>query len=428
MHRLSRIVALLGLFVLLGGPLSAMAQEGTLVRQDRDGDEPAGTLDLSAMMLTPWDLAEEGLEGYGLSWGGTDTADEEFANLIAGDTSPDDVRELLEEAGLVQSRWVLLDVPAEDDPGFAARRVAVFIDEYTGTEGLSEVMEIYLDFGNEIEETEETIGDESFITTYTDVDPDTGVDVTAMVLAFRYENQIAQINVSDYVTQLPDAEPTVEEIEALAERLLERIETVREDGSSGIEHLMLRLESDGALVYYNADFYTRLGDELLPRFGQDEDLLEEIEDAEQSFGMTDAYRLIQTIGDTGETYIQYGSQVRLFDDEDGAADWVDSAEDWLEIFGTEDVESVDADLEIGDATNVLSYQSENNLGTFHTIAIFVQVGEFGALVQVLYPDELPDLDVVAELAEMQVACIEDGGCPIESPVPDSLVDLAETLA
>ena len=41
----------------------------------------------------------------------------------------------------------------------------------------------------------------------------------------------------------------------------------------------------------------------------------------------------------------------------------------------------------------------------------------------------PDLDsaVAAELAEMQVACIEDGGCPIESPVPDSLIELADTL-
>jgi hypothetical protein len=427
MRRLTRAVALLALILLIGGPTSALAQEGMLDRQGGGDNEPVERLDLSAMMLTPWDLAEEGLDGYGLSWGGTDTADEEFANLIAGESSPDDVLETLEDAGLVQSRWVLMDLPSEDDPAYAARRVAVFVDEYTGTEGLSDVMEIYLDFGNDIEETEDTIGDESFITTYTDVDPDTGVDVTAMVLAFRYENQIAQVNVSDYVTQLPDAEPAVDEIVALAERLLDRIETVREDGSTGIEHLMLRLESDGELIYYNADFYTRLDDELLPRFGQDDDLLEEIEDAEQSLGMTDAYRLVQTVGNTGERYIQYGSQIRLFDNEDGAAEWVDSAEDWMAMFGSAELEVIDTDLDLGDAAAVVSYQSENDLGTFYTIAIFVQVDDTGTLVQVTYPEELPELDVVAELAEMQVACIEDGECPTESPVPDSLIDLADTL-
>jgi hypothetical protein len=329
------------------------------------------------MMLTPADLDDEGLEGHRLAWGGTDTLDDEYATLISSEESADETIEVLEEAGFVQSRWTMLDLPSEDDPDLAARRLAIFIDEYTGSDEFSDVIDIYLGFGTEIEETSETIGDASFMTTYTDSYPDTGVDTTSVVVVFQYENQIGQINISDYATQLPDIEPTTEEIEALAERQLDRMIDVRDDGSTGIEHQLLRFDSDGQFVYYNADYYTRIDDEISPRYGQDVDLLEGIDEAEQSFGMTDAYRLVQTIGSNGETYVFWGAQVRLFDDEDGAADWVGSAADWLETIGAEGVEEIDADLALGDETAVASYVSGSEDAQFYTIAIFVQVGDIG---------------------------------------------------
>jgi hypothetical protein len=415
------------LFVVLagGGQLAAAAQDGD--KLNRGGDAAAGELDLSAMLLTPLDLAEEGLEGYGYAWGGTDTLDEEYANLTSFEEDVDETLDVPDEAGFVQSRWALLDLPAEDDPEFAARRVGTLVDEYTGTNGLSDVMDIYLNFGNDIEETSHSIGDGSFITGYTDTDPDTGVDITALVVVFRHENQIGQVNISDYETLLPDAEPTVEEIEALAERLLDRMESVREEGSAGIEHQLLRFESDGGLISYSADYYTRLDDTLLPRFGQDEELLDGIDEAEQSFGMTDAYRLVQTITATDELVFQWGSQVRLFADEDGAGEWVDSAVEWLELSGAEGVEAVDTDLEIGDATSVVTYATERSDATFHTLAIFVQIGDTGIISQISYPGEMPDIDAVAELADMQVACVVAGRCPIETAVPDVLMDLVDAL-
>jgi hypothetical protein len=426
MHRIVHVVMLVCLVVVMtgGGPLTAAAQDGG--KQDR-GEGAAGELDLSAMLLTPLDLADAGLEGYGYAWGGTDTLDGEYASLISFEDEVDETLDVLDEAGFVQDRWALLDLPSEEDPDFAARRVGVFIDEYTGTDGLSEVMEIYLNFGNEIEETSGTIGDESFITGYTDTDSDTGVDVTALVVVFRYENQIGQINVSDYATQSPDIEPTTEEIEALAERLFERMVEVREEGSPGIEHQLLRFESDGQLVSYSADYYIRLDDTLFPRFGQDEELLEGIDEAEQSFGMTDAYRLVQTITATDELVIQWGSQVRRFADEEGAGEWIDSSVEWLEISGANEVEAVDADLEIGDATSVVSYVTERSDATFFTLAIFIQIGDTGINSQISYPGEVPDVDAVAEIAEMQAECVEAGGCPIETAVPDVLMELVEAL-
>src|SRR5690606_37628498 len=145
---------------------------------------------------------------------------------------------------------------------------------------------------------------------------DTDVEMLAMVLTFRDENQIGQIEIADFQTQSPDIEPTVEEIEALAERLLERMETVRADGGPGLEHQILRFESDGELVFYDGDFYTRIDGDLLPRYGEDEDALELQEELDGEFGITDVYRMYQVVGWTGETGVLWSVTLRQFDDED----------------------------------------------------------------------------------------------------------------
>ncbi len=433
MRRFPGGVALVcALLIVLGStPFAAGAYQGVHSKQDRDGDHLTGEQELSAMLLTPLDLADEGLDGYGIRGGGTDTLDDEFTGFLSSeDRSPDEVEEILEDAGFVQSRWVYMDLPSEEDPGLAARRVTVWVDEYTESgDALSDVVELYLDFGGETPEGNEAIGDESGIATYTDRSSDTDVEMLAIVLAFRYENQIGQIEIADFQTQSPDIEPTVEEIEALALRLLERIETVREDGGPGLEHQVLRFASDGELVFYDGDFYTRIDGDLLPRYGEDEDALELQEELDGEFGITDVYRMYQVIGWTGEAGVLWSVTLRQFDDEDDVEDWVASGDEWMEQNGVDDVELAEDDLDIGDGAVAVTYRSpsSDDENTPHWVALFIQVDDIGLLVQIGYPGEPADIDSVIELAEMQVECVEEGSCPIESELPDSLLDLVESL-
>jgi len=433
MRRFSSGVTLIcAVLLLLGSAPLAGAAQGQYTRQDGGGDQLVGELELSAMLLTPFDLEDEGLEGYGYRFGGTDTLDDEFTGFISTDDRPaDEIQEVLEDAGFVQSRWVSMDLPSEEDPRDAARRVTVWVDEYTESgRALSDVIEIYLDFGGDDVDGTDTIGDESAIVTYTDVAPDSGVDVTAMVLAFRYENQIGQIEIVNFHSRSPEIEPSVDEIEALAERLLDRIETVRDDGGPGLEQQVLRLQSDGEQVYYDHDFYTRLDDEQLPRYGQDDDLLDELDDSEAEFGITDAYRMNQTLGWNGETGLRWSVQLRLFDDDDDAEAWVEDAEAWIETYDVDDIEIVDEEVDLGDRAMVVTYRvgTEDDDLDPHWTAIFIQVGDIGILLQLSNPGELADLDIVTELAELQVACVEDGACPIESELPDALLALMESLS
>ncbi len=419
---------LLMTFVLLAvaaGPLQASSQG---LKGVDDEESSSGHLDLSAMMLTPLDLAEAGLEGYGLRSGATDTFDDEFVDILSSDGFPPrEVRDILEDAGFVQSRWAEMDLPSEENPDQAARRVTIYLDEYTGDEGLDEAIDLYLDLGGEDVEGTETFGDETRLTTYTYVTSDTGVDATALVIAFAYENQIAQIEIVDFETQLPDLEPTVEEIETLAELQLERIEEVREDGSAAIEHLTLRFESDGEFVFYIDDYYTRLDDQSLPRYGLSA-AVEAGEEFEQEFGITDAYRMRQAIGFNGDVAVVWNNQIRRFEEEDDAEKWIDSAEEWFDIFGTEDFEIVDDDLDLGDhaIAATMNDGAEGAAVSWHSVLVLVQVDDLVMVVLIDYPNELVDLDIVLELAELQVEMVENGG-PIESPLPDSLIDLAGTL-
>jgi len=428
-----RVIAtvLLVFLVLLGGAVGPLAAAADTALARQGGDDRGGELDLSAMLLTPYDLEDAGLEGYALRGGGTDTLDDEFTGILATDDRPaDEVEEILDEAGLIRSRWAYMDLPSEEDAGYAARRVTVWVDEFSGSEGLSDVIDVYLDFGGGTREGNETIGDESRIATYTDRTTDTDVEIQAMVLAFSYENLIGQIDISEYQTQTPDIEPSVDEIEALAERLLERMETVLDDGGPGLESQILRLESDGEHVFYSSDYYTRLDDQQLPRYGQDEESVDDFSDAEADYGITDAYRMVQLLEWNGESGIIWSVQIRAFDDEDGAEAWVDDAEDWIESFDVEDIEVVDDDVDLGDHAVAVTFRqgAEDEDIDPNWTAIFIQVGDVGILIQLGYPGEHADLDIVTELAELQVECVEEGGCPVETELPDVLQELADTLS
>src|SRR5688500_6993535 len=108
-ERLLRPVGALLILLALIGPLAtaphAAAQNG--------GDEP---LDLAAMSLTPWDLADAGFDEYGHGFSEMVFLDALVANIAADrGLDEDEVREQLEDAGFLRAYYAYFSSPAENE-------------------------------------------------------------------------------------------------------------------------------------------------------------------------------------------------------------------------------------------------------------------------------------------------------------------------
>jgi len=383
-------------------------------------------LDLSAMMLTPADLEKAGLEGYGIRGGWTDTLDDELVGLLAGGSlGADEVEAILSDPGLIRSRVLQLDLPSMEDPDYTARRVTLYIDEYTNNEGLDDVIELYTSLPNTEElEGEERIGDQSRLISYT-AEGD-GYTSTGMMLAFSLDNLLGLIDVQDFDDYRPDIAPEIGEIESLALLLEEQMADVVDGGGPGLDSRVLRLESDGSDVRYYEDFYTRIDEESLANYGETEDQIEEHQDVNDVAGVIDAYSVEQQIGSDGQGAITFRSGLRSFEDEDAASAWLQDPPELADVAGdqpaAEDVSGL-GDEAITWSFTTESADPERTEDAFWT-ATAIRSGADVALVLVArWGDQLP-ADIVDELLVLQEECLDEATCTGEAPAPDELLELA----
>jgi hypothetical protein len=424
MGRLLRWLLFVLLLCPLLGPTSGAAQDGQLGRLD----DPE-TYDLGAMLLTPEDLADEGLEGYALREGWTDTLDDELLGILAAssDFSEAELQELLEATGYQYSRVGQLDVPSEEDPAFAGRRVTNWINLHDGPEGLDQVLDALFSLGDiEDEEGTGTIGDYSRIVLFQDTDPDTGNDTLVMLLGFVYENFIGFIQVSDFQTMLPDADPTIEEIEALGSRLVERIDAVREAGSPRLDSLPMRLESDGQLGLIVSDFYIRLEGETRPIYRESDEAFALRDDEYEEWGITDAYVMDETFGPVDDgPILRWAVRLRLHESEEQAEAWqAGEPESSTARANVEDLDFKEI-ADVGDDGGVLATFTLPD----SDLAVMTLSFRSGALtvgVQIYTTGEMIDEDVLINLGGQQLACLEEGGCDGEAPIPDEIGEYVES--
>lgn len=402
--------------LIAGNP--AGAQDGRLGKIEPE------SYDLGAMMLTSEDLADEGLEGYGIQAGWTDTLDDELIDIIGQslDLSPDELESLYEDSGFQYARVALHDLPSEEDSALSARRVTSWINLHDGSGALEELVDTLVAVGDPQDGTG-TIGDYSRISVFQENDPTTDIDSTVMMLGFAYETFTAFIQISDYVTLLPDEDPTIDEVEALGERLIDRIDDVLEDGAPGLDMIPLRMESDGQLSLITEDAYYHLDGETQATYREDPDQVESRHEEYEDWEVVAAYALDETFfGDDG-LQIWWSVRLRLHESEADAEAWqADEPERSLAWFEHEDLDSEELS-DIGDAAVLATYtQTFNGL---KATAVFFRSGEITAGVYMFTPDDYFDEDVVIDLAEQQLECIEAGGCLSEVPIPDEILEYVE---
>jgi hypothetical protein len=393
------------------------------------GAAPIGRtpVDLAAMALTPADLADLGLEGYGADSGEYIVRAQMAATFAANEGIPvEEAEAIYDELGLVASYFVRLAVPGTpvDAGSEATEGLVVSVHEYESADlaadGLAYEAEFRLDDGREEVEMDEPVGDGAHLFAFEGTDPGMDLPVAELDLAFHAGRFLATVDRFDFAlddeagAELPDAD----EVVALGDALLGRIEGAV---APGLSTRSVRLTTDEAVVFANDDRYLAVDGTPIPRFGETPERTDERAAGFAEHGIASLYSVEQAVtsaGDPARDDPRYVGRVYAFADEATAETFLE--ERALDFFATNDpslgeVVPVDDLPALGDGAVGAAFEGEFTDGAAYAgHAVFVRVGSVVARVQVLSTDGI-GLETALELAEAQVACLEDGACLVAVP-------------
>jgi outer membrane protein assembly factor BamB len=421
-RRLCGLGALLMLLALAGPAIQPVAAQG--------GAE--APLDLAAMMLTPADLAEEGLEDFGVGAGSVANAEEAAIGIAEfRDVPEEEVIDVLKDAEFVRVHEVSLYLPSDpSDPASpASTLVSSYIWEYETREGANAAWD-YLEDEASIEGAEDIEGAESFgeiseITFYEGEDAVTGAPYQTLDLTILLDT--LQVGVAIYAFDGED-EPEVEQVEALAEVLLDRVEAVREEGGPGLSVAVPRMTGVGVTTT-NAAYVILDGDALTSYVESRQDRRARARVAANQ-DVTDEFLFEQTLdlgSDGTDAGVYYQAVLVRLTDEDAAASYLEGAVGQLEqdaADGLLDDLEID-ELEAGDEALITSSSFASGEDRYESVKTILRLDSTVAILNLVGTGDIP-LEAAEELAVVQAACLEDGDCLDPIPVPGALADLVES--
>jgi hypothetical protein len=275
--------------------------------------------DLAAMALTPPDVAAEGLDGYGSSQGRWLSSDQVVDMFVDGGLTRREARALVHDHGLTGLYIGRVALASEPGNGgsIATHGVISYLYAFEDEAGAKAFVEDWTDLAFDdpsagIEEVagDERIGDESRLIRWTFEEPESGAPGVELQLAFRTEQVYAELGVFDVALDGEDAEPeepAISAVEALGERLLERIEAVLDGEASNLSTRALRLESDDPLTTNNADRYVAIDGEVFLYYGRSPEDVDPHAESYAAAGIIDAYTFEQVFpNDAGLIYDNLG--------------------------------------------------------------------------------------------------------------------------
>ncbi|MDQ2683052.1 MAG: hypothetical protein M3Y37_05955, partial [Chloroflexota bacterium] len=400
------------------------------VDAERIAGEEARKADIPAMFLPLSDLEEFGYEGYGIvyrSYAGMPEYD--YGRLAYElETNAATIEERLIDAGLTGFNILIYGLPDFESDGPAdiqsnGEPIADIVSyvyfsafEAANVDDAEAVYDV-LDQTQTSLRLEEldgttTFGDESQIVLFPDwieYDDERG-RFASVNISILHGNFVFQIRLA-----LPyeGPAPTVEQIEEIAERFMERVESVEEHGEApGLSNLILQME--GEEVFPMQGSYQVIDGEYQQVAGS----TTSIEESMEAVGSpVDFYTFRQRYipADPEATIYEYRSAIIVFASEEDAIASLETR--------VTDAQAGDPELEERDAPDLgdeaIAFQSISN-DDFNESVIYVRIGN--VLVRMnLFGYHTP-IDLLDELAEMQIDCIESGEIcePIE--VPEELIE------
>jgi hypothetical protein len=420
-----RLVVFLFTLVLTTFPVVAVAQAASAPTSARTTAGAAASPDLAAMALTQTDLADAGLDGFGLTYGWLGTLND-VANLIAEDragTAPANTEhyaQLLRETGWQRTYQSGLATPRSDDPSTFALRLRSDITQYADDDGATRSFAVWTDDGEITTHTVDVLSwdpeagerppvDEAVLWRYDGVQQSTGLPFHSLELHLRLANLTASVALDDFGREQPD----VAAIDSLARALVRRIEAVLANEALGLSAAALRFAVPAEVPAY--DNYARHDGQDVRFFGESVSAAKQraasYPDAE------DMYIVYETLpfGKPEATDdILFRSYVYQFANERDASAWMKTATEGVPLvadaptFGDESYTCVCSDTP--SATGPVP----------HGYGTVIRVGTRVALFD-LYATWDISLDAFADVAHLQVRCLADGDCFQPASLPGSLL-------
>jgi hypothetical protein len=259
---------------------------------DQAREEPIPLLDIARVVPYPADFGDR-VPGIGFVDGRFVTLDEDArraaAAAAARAASGEDATDTMSAAnrGLAAASWrqryeSRLAAPSADDPQRFSLEFSSFVVEYPSPD---DARAAFVSFAGDDRSVEAPlVGDESALTEFTGVTPDTGVDFQAARLVFRVGPLLATIIFAD----LLDQEPDLDLLDSVAQQVAARAAVVLERESVPLGIMALRLDSSAAAgTLVRRDLYDVRVGTLTALYNEDD--ADRASRVELFTGTTDAY-------------------------------------------------------------------------------------------------------------------------------------------
>ena len=418
------------------------------------GQEP----DLAAMPVTPADMDELGVPGFGRFFDGYYASFDVFAENDAGffGKPAEEARAFYERIGWSRFYGAAMGSPSAPGQESPPERTAFSnVLEVADAAGADDYLTFISSAGPETDGVHEYVeapfdlGDRAVVVDVSFYDPEAEETHVELNVYFQLGNLIGN---AGFGTTVPDdagtptagpaatptedgsaftsAAATMEELELLGRRHLENMEAVIADGGPNLPSLALRLGDDPLAA--SADYqegYRLLAGELLPYYDFEDDILADpaaVTGAEAVYQVGEFFQVGEEESPDDHFLL---NRLYEFPDEDAAAAFLAGRPDALETGGfqlaTGATEEAGSELLAGEATDLgdesLAFafvRAFDDGARYEGYEVFVRVGAMVAAVSVEGPPDMA-LEEVTGLAAAQAACLEDGACPDALPVPEA---------
>jgi len=432
--------------IVMMGSSSGRAQDATPVTATpvaSSGCADAASLDLPAVTLTTADLIAAGLEGFGISSAGPYLVEDDIAYLAESlHREAGEVRSILTGAGYEGSYFSTQSLPSDttNRASLPIREVQIGVYPFADVQGAAAGYELLTDESGvpEAEDVEGTVtfGDESELTRNRgDNDPDIGQPFRELELEFRRGCLVVSLALFNYGDAA--AEPEVDAIEQLGERLVARVDDVVAGRTPGLDALALNLQPNGDLLSRSLVFYAMLDGEAVREWDETDEDFAGREKTWGEIGFASALRSdtpIPSGEDIPDDDLRRFNTLLQFPDEEIASAYLQGAAG--RFAGSPlylEVTEIAAAPALGDESVALAVTRETDGVRWDLNELFVRVGDIVTVTWIERPDESlaePEVGIepLAELAETQVACLVAGGVCPPVPISEGLPGLAASPA
>jgi hypothetical protein len=418
MHRIGVVALLLcSLLVPLGQTtVAAHLQTGT------------NALDAPAIIPNADELADAGLDGYTLTATGifSQADDSAFlAGLLGVDA--EEIDALFDETGRISS--YLGTMTLLQDPGDSSspldRELQITVYTFADDSGAADAYEVLTDEGNDAgaEDVEgATFGEVSELTRRSGDEGAEGLPFEELELQFQTGPLLVFASLFAYGDGAEG--PPVAEIEPVGELLEARADAVLDGDAPGLTALVpLFSETEGAVPY--VAYWLRDGVAVPISREIPDDTEARIENYGDATDYLSYQQQIVYGSDEYDDDFLFNNNLLTFASAEDAAVFVEETPERIEGgFNHIDLEVVEDAPALGDASVTVLRTSILNDEEWTRYQVTVAVGEvvMVAWVAQVVPDLLVPAEPLYELAEAQVACLEDGGCAGTIDVPAGIVD------